>query len=97
MVSTPGTFIILLLTSEVGWDGLTETYVIALVSCGSLTSTVKRLITPSVIRFETLLLTAASERPTRPAISTYDSRASSRRMPRIASSVLSDLLHLLYR
>ena len=44
--------------------GLTETYVIALVSSGSLTSIVNLLMVPSLTRLEILRRTAASERPT---------------------------------
>src|SRR5712664_135343 len=58
--------------------------------CGSSTSTVNRLIVPSFTRFETLLLTAASERPTFDAMSTNASRESWRRICSICSSILSN-------
>src|SRR5438132_3138416 len=69
----------------------------ALACCGSLTTTVNFFMTPVSVRLATRLLTAASERSTRFAISTNETRESSLRIPMISSSVLSVQLRLLGR
>jgi len=69
----------------------------ALACCGSLTSTVNFFMIPVLVRLATRLLTAASERSTRFAISTNETRESSLRIPIISSSVLSVKLRLLGR